>query len=86
MECETVLREAYNISEKEKIFMKKIDVFQDGMDIQKIEYEVYSKLNGTNLIKLNLSICENTKIDISIPVILTDNIDTTFHNCAPFST
>ena len=78
LECETLLRETYNISEKEKIFMKKIDVFQDGMDIQKIEYEVYSKLNGTNLIKLNLSICENTKIDISIPVILTDNID--IHN------
>ena len=45
------------------------------MKISKIEYEVYSKLNGTNLIKLNLSYCENTKIDIFIPIKLNGNLD-----------
>ena len=47
--------------------MKKIDVFEEGMMIPKIEFDVYYKLNGINLIKLNLSYCSNSKIDISIP-------------------
>ena len=55
--------------------MKKIDVKQEGMKIPKIEYDVYSKLNGSKLIKLNLSVCENDKITISIPVSLSENID-----------
>ena len=45
------------------------------MKIPKIEYEVYYPLNNTELIILNLSICENSKIDISIPIILDDNLD-----------
>ena len=57
------------------MYMKIIDVKQEGMKIPKIEYEVYSKLNGTNLIKLNLSYCENTKIDIFIPIKLNGNLD-----------
>ena len=48
-ECETKLRRYYNISDNEKLFMKKIDVIQEGMKIPKIEYDVYAKLNGTNL-------------------------------------
>ena len=74
-ECESLLRNYYNISNESKLFMKKMDITQEGMKISKIEYDVYSKLNGTNLIKLNLSICENTKISISVPVILTEDID-----------
>ena len=74
-ECENKLREAYNISPNEELYMKIIDVKQQGMKIPKIEYEVYSKLNGTNLIKLNLSYCENTKIDIFIPIKLNGNLD-----------
>ena len=45
------------------------------MKVPKILYDVYSKLNGTNLIKLNLSYCENIKIDLYLPLILDDNID-----------
>ena len=52
-----------------------MDITQEGMKIPKIEYNVYSKSNGTNLIKLNLSICENTKISISVPVIITEDIN-----------
>ena len=73
--CETKLREVYNLSLNEKIYIRKIDVKQEGMKIPKILYDVYSKLNGTNLIKLNLSYCEDIKIDLSIPFILNDNID-----------
>ena len=55
--------------------MKKIDVIQEGMKIPKIIYNVYSKLNGSKLIKLNISICEKSKIYLSIPVEIAENID-----------
>ena len=74
-ECENILRKKYNISENETIFMIKIDAFQEGMRIPKIVYDVYSRLDGINLTKLNLSFCANVKIDISIPIIITENID-----------
>ena len=45
------------------------------MKIPKIEYDVYYNLNGTNLIKLNLSICGNTKLSLSISVEITENLD-----------
>ena len=61
-ECETLLRGYYNISENELLYMKKIDIIQEGMKIPKIEYEVYSKLSGNKLTKLNLTICENSKV------------------------
>ena len=74
-ECEKILRETYQIPDDEMIYMKKIDVIQEGMKIPKVEYDVYSKLNGSNLVKLNLSFCENIKVDISIPLTLTEDID-----------
>ena len=49
-ECETVLRNIYNISNDKKIFMEKIEVEQEGMKIPKVEYDVFCDLNGTNLI------------------------------------
>jgi hypothetical protein len=55
--------------------MKKLDIKQDNMKISKIEYDIYSKLNGTKLTKLNLTICQNSKISIIIPIKENDNID-----------
>ena len=74
-ECEKLLRHYYNISENENIYMKKIDVKQEGMKIPKILFDIYSKLNGSNLIKLNKSICENTKVTLSLPLVISDNLD-----------
>ena len=74
-ECETLLRNEYNISNNETLYMKKIDISQEGMKIPKVEYDVYSKLLGENLIKLNLTVCEKSKISILIPIEITDNID-----------
>ena len=34
------------------------------MKTLKVEYDVYAKLNGKNLIKLNLTVCEKSKISI----------------------
>ena len=74
-ESEKLLRDVYNIVENEMLFMKKIDVVQEGMKIPKVEYDVYSKINGSNLVKLNLSYCSNSKVDISVPTIITESID-----------
>ena len=74
-QCESLLRKYYKINEDKKIFIKKIDIFQEGMNIPKIEFDVYSKLYDNNLTKLNLSICSKTKSSIYIPIILNENID-----------
>ena len=49
---------------------------EDGMKIPKLEYEVYYPLNNSNILeKLNLSLCKDTKIEISIKVKINDIID-----------
>ena len=74
-ECETLLRNHYNISENEIIYIKKLDVKREGMKIPKVEYNIYCKLNGTKLQKLNLSVCEDSKISLSIPIEITESLD-----------
>ena len=74
-ECENLLRKEYKISNNKKLYIKKIDIVQEGMKIPKVEYDVYCKLFGTNLVKLNLTVCENKKISINIPFLLNGNID-----------
>ena len=74
-ECENLLRNYYNISNNEALYIKKIIVPQEGYKIPKMEYDIYSKLFGINLIKLNITVCGNRKIKISIPIELTENLD-----------
>ena len=74
-QCEDTLRYHYNISENETIYMRKIDVKQENMKIPKVDYNVYCKLNGTKLIKLDLALCRDSKISISVPVELTEDIN-----------
>ena len=73
--CETLLRSEYNSSDNETLFMKKIDIIQEGMRIPKIEFDVYAKLSGSNLVKLNLTICEDSKMSLSVPVEISENLD-----------
>ena len=49
-ECENLIRQEYNISDEQKLYIKKIDVIQDGLKIPYVQYNVYSKLNENNLI------------------------------------
>ena len=73
-QCEDELRTTYQMCNS-SFYMKKIDVEQDGIKIPKIKFDIYCKLNGTNLVKLDLSPCEKTKIYLSIPAELTDDIN-----------
>ena len=74
-ECEYILKEVYNISNEDVLFIIKKEVKQEGMKIPKIEFDVFSYLKTKNLIKLNLSYCSQAKIDLSIPIIISENID-----------
>ena len=47
-DCEELLRINYNLTNK-TIYLKKIDITQDGMKAKKVEYNVYSTLSGNNL-------------------------------------
>ena len=74
-ECENLLRKFFNLSFNESLYIKKIDIIQEGIKTLKVEYNVYAKLFEKNLINLNLTICEKSKISISIPIILNEDID-----------
>ena len=73
--CEQLLRNAYKLSEEDILYIKKIDVIQEGMKIPKIEFDVYYEKNGTKLEKMDLSICSKTKVDFTIPLVISENID-----------
>ena len=74
-ECEISLRAFYNISNDTSLYIQKIDVTQEGMQIPKVEYDVYSRLGGKKLQKLNLSICQNNKINIYTNIDSISNLD-----------
>jgi len=73
-ECENILINKFNLYNK-TLYIKKIEAKEDEMKIPKIEYDIYYKFNNTYLKKLDLSICENEKILISIPIILKENLE-----------
>ena len=77
-DCIYKLKDKYNISkdEEKNLYILKIDIPLEGMKIPKIEYEVYYPLYNQELIQLDLSICKNTQINISIPInISLDDLD-----------
>ena len=74
-ECENKLKDFYKIPKNDSLYIIKIDINEEGMKIPKIEYEVYYPLDSNNCTKLNLSICEGTKINILIPISINDDIE-----------
>jgi len=74
--CENILKDEYNISKNDSLYILQLIYEEIGMKIPKVEYEVYYPLHNNNtLIKLNLSLCERTKIEISIPIRINDILD-----------
>ena len=65
------IKRKHNISKENNLYILKIDTILDN--IPKIEYEVYYPFSTNNLTKLDLSICKDIKIDISIPVKISPN-------------
>ena len=74
--CENILKDEYNISKNDSLYILQLIYEEIGMKIPKVEYEVYYPLHNNNtLIKLNLSLCERTKIEISILIRINDILD-----------
>ena len=73
-DCEYILKDKYNISYNKSLYILKLDIEQEGFQFPIIEYEVYYPLFGTSNIKLNLTSCIDYKINLSIPALLSDNL------------
>ena len=65
-QCEDKLKYKYNIPKNNDLYILKIDTLINN--VPKLEYEIYYPFTENNFTKLNLSICKNIKIDISIPI------------------
>ena len=64
-ECETRLKEKYNISQDESLILFQIDTIEDGNT--KVEYDIY---DSKTYKKLNLSVCKDILIEIAVPKII----------------
>ena len=68
-ECENILSKNNIIQENQNLYILQIDIQIEGMLTPKVEYEVYNyPPNSGNLSLLNLSPCENTRINIYLSI------------------
>ena len=68
-ECEKQLRKNNNL-DNNTLLMLKLDIFEKGLLIPIIEYEVY---NSKTKEQIELNACKNIKINLSIPVTIDEN-------------
>ena len=75
-DCEERLKQNYNITENESLYMLRLDVEQIGLRVPSVQYEIFYPLNNSkNLVKLDLSICSDLKMERIITINITNNID-----------
>ena len=72
--CENLIRIHYNLTNNETIYMIKININPDKKKTKKSLFNIYSKISDKKLEKLNISLCENSKIFIYVPIEINDNI------------
>ena len=90
-ECENLLRNNNNISENEPLIIFKIDIYEKGLLIPIVGYDVYDIKNKK---QLDLNVCKNTKIELLLPCIIDEseqfkyNISSDYYNdiCYPYIT
>ena len=63
-ECEKELRDHYKIDDDDTLLIFKIDYYEENLLIPIVEYEIYSSKTKK---KLDLSVCNNIKINIFLP-------------------
>ena len=73
--CEIELKNKYNISDNDTLYIAKLDIYLEGMKIPKIEYEVYYPFYNETLEQLNLSFCIEMKIELFIPAEINDDFE-----------
>ena len=69
-QCENKLKSHYNISKDEPLIIFKIDIHKEGLLYSTVEYEIY---NSKGNIQLDLNICNDTIIEIYLPVLIDEN-------------
>ena len=69
-DCENILKEKYKIDKEDSLIIYKMEKVGTIASQKNIQYEVY---NPNNLEKLDLSVCTNEKINIFIPVTLSED-------------
>ena len=70
-ECENTLRTHYHINPNESLIILKFEKITNTTSERTLQFEVYEPINKT---KLDLSLCENTQINIYTPVVLSDEL------------
>ena len=83
-ECENKLREEYHISEEYDLLFFKIDIQNPNKTLTYVQYEVY---HPETFEELNLEVCQNIVINISVPanldsetILLYQNLDENGYN------
>ena len=74
--CETLLKQAYNINNSTSLIIKKYEVLTNAAE-RNVQYEVYHPITKE---KLNLTICASDTISLYIPVTLDDNTIKLYEN------
>ena len=90
-ECESKLKKYYKINNDESLIILKIEYYKEGLLIPIIEYEVYHPITKK---KLDLNICNDTKIELLIPTSIDEdnlfkyNLSSEYYNdiCYPYTT
>ena len=76
-ECSQKLKDFYKIPEKESLIVYKTDIKTSNYVQTYVQYEIYNPLN---LDRLDLSICENTKITINTKINLDNSTISLYDN------
>ena len=66
--CEEKLREEYKVPKEKNLYIFKIDYYLEDLLGPKVEYEVYYPDTKNQLKLANLSLCDEVKIEVSIPI------------------
>ena len=74
-ECENKLKQINKIPIDDSLYILKYDIKEEGMNIPKIEYEVYYPFSDDKITKLDLTVCKDMKIDVSLPISITDDLE-----------
>ncbi len=69
-ECERILKDIYNITYDKELILFKIEYSLEGLLIPLILYDIFDPISNT---KLNLNYCNNTKLEIEIPISIDEN-------------
>ena len=68
--CQEILKEKYNLTKKNSFFIYKYEYFIPNINIPLIGYDVLHPITKE---PLDLNYCDNTKVDINIPVIIDES-------------